>query len=135
MVASGSGKLFFAGYKATRNATSRINEYIEIRLSKKAANATINRELSALKRMLNIGAQQTPHIPMLREKNVRKGFFEHGDFIKLRGALSVRRGPETCGSKAIRLPRFSPRAQFGHNRQFQRKRGHPLKLITNCHNI
>ena len=44
--------------------------------------------------MLNLGAKQTPpivdrvpHIPMLRENNVRKGFFEHGDFIKLREAL------------------------------------------------
>jgi integrase len=59
-----------------------------------ASNATINRELSALKRMLNLGAQQTPpqvdkvpYIPMLKENNVRKGFFEHGDFLALRTAL------------------------------------------------
>lgn len=59
-----------------------------------ASNATINRELSALKRMLNLGVQQTlpkvdrvPYIPMLKENNVRKGFFEHGDFLALRDAL------------------------------------------------
>ena len=47
-----------------------------------------------MKRMLNLGAQQTPpkvdrvpFIPMLKENNVRKGFFEHGDFLALRDAL------------------------------------------------
>jgi integrase len=63
-------------------------------LKRGAANATINRELAALKRMLNLGAQQTPpkvdrvpHIPMLKENNTRKGFFEHGEFLALREAL------------------------------------------------
>jgi len=59
-----------------------------------SADATINRELSALKRMLNIGAKQTPpkvdrvpYISMLKENNVRQGFFEHGEFVALRDAL------------------------------------------------
>jgi len=59
-----------------------------------ASKASINRELSALKRMLNLGAQQTPpkvervpHIPMLRENNIRKGFFEHHEFLALRESL------------------------------------------------
>jgi integrase len=63
-------------------------------LKKGAKNATINRELSALRRLLNLGAKQTPpkvnrvpYIPMLKENNVRKGFFEHSEFIALRNAL------------------------------------------------
>lgn len=47
-----------------------------------------------MKRMLNLGAYCTPpkvdrvpHIPMLKEHNVRKGFFEHHEFLALRDAL------------------------------------------------
>ena len=56
-------------------------------------NAVTNRNLSALKRMLNFGARQTPplvervpFIPMLKENNARKGFFEHEEFPALRSA-------------------------------------------------
>ena len=44
--------------------------------------------------MLNLGARQTPpivdrvpHISMLEENNVRKGFFEHDEFQALRSCL------------------------------------------------
>jgi integrase len=63
-------------------------------LKPRASNATINRELSALKRMLNLGAKQyppkvdrVPYIPMLAENNIRKGFFKHDEFLALRDAL------------------------------------------------
>ena len=87
-------KKFFEGYRIPDITTPNIGAYIESRIEKEAANATINRELSALKRMLNLGAGQTPpkvdrvpHIPMLKENNIRKGFFEHGEFAALRNAL------------------------------------------------
>lgn len=85
---------YFKDFKAPAITTPRINEFIENRLEEGAANASINRDLSALKRMLNLGAKQTPpivdrvpHIPMLKENNARKGFFEHGEFLAMRDAL------------------------------------------------
>ena len=91
---AGHLKRYFEGCRVPEITTPRIEAYIEGRLAEGAANATINRELSALKRMLKLGAMQTPpmvnrvpHIPMLKENNIRKGFFEHGEFIALRSAL------------------------------------------------
>ena len=44
--------------------------------------------------MFRLGFQQTPqlvvrvpHIPQLKEHNIRSGFFEHEDFLALRGVL------------------------------------------------
>lgn len=47
--------------------------------------AEINRELTVLKRMFSLAIQagklvQKPHFPMLREDNVRKGFFERQQY-------------------------------------------------------
>lgn len=84
----------FGNMKANKINTIEINAYVQKRLNEGVANASINRELAALKRMMNIGAEQTPpkvdrvpHIKMLKENNVRKGFFERDDFLALRDAL------------------------------------------------
>jgi integrase len=72
----------------------KIEAYIESRLEEGAANATINRELAALKRMMNLGAKQTPpkvnrvpYFSLLKENNVKKGFFEYAQFVALRAEL------------------------------------------------
>ena len=84
----------FEGLRATVIDTPRIKKYIQMRSQEGAAAATINLELSMLKRMFNLGAKQTPrkvdrvpYFPMLKVNNVRKGFFEPGDFLALREAL------------------------------------------------
>lgn len=100
-------KGYFGGMRAIDITTTKIREYIERRLSDRAAKATINRELAALKRMLNLGARCTPpkvdrvsYIPMLKENNVRTGFFEHADFLEFREKLpEYLRGPITMAYK------------------------------------
>lgn len=83
---------YFGDCRAHSLGTDRIKSYISLRQEQSAANGTINRELAALKRMFNLGVQsemiyRKPYIPMLQENNVRKGFFEYGEFMALRDAL------------------------------------------------
>ena len=85
---------FFSGWKVPQITSPAINRYVEHRMDRGIAPATINRELAALKRMFNLGLQQTPpfvrgvpKITMLREDNVRKGFFEHAEFEALLSEL------------------------------------------------
>ena len=85
---------YFRKARVSSITTERIKAYIIKRQEQGAANGTINREIGFLKRMFRLGYQQTPqlvaripHIPQLKEHNIRSGFFEHEDFLALRGAL------------------------------------------------
>jgi integrase len=88
-------KEHFSGRKVKDISTSIIQEYVLIRQEQKKKNGTINRQLAALKRMLTLAARheppkvaRVPYIPMLSEAgNARSGFFEHEDYLALRGAV------------------------------------------------
>ncbi len=85
-------KGYFGGLKAHVIDTPLIRKYISHRQAQGAMNATINRELAALRRMFRLAAQddripKVPHFPMLEENNVRSGFLEHADYLQLHAAL------------------------------------------------
>lgn len=72
--------------------TDRIRQHIAKSQDAGAANATINRDLAALKRMFSLALQANkvshkPHIPTLEENNARQVFLDHGSFLALREKL------------------------------------------------
>jgi site-specific recombinase XerD len=75
----------FGGVKAIDISAAAVERYKTLRLKDKAAPATVNRELAALKRMFRLGLRHgvvatIPYISLLAEHNVRKGFFENDQF-------------------------------------------------------
>jgi len=85
---------FFGGFRVAHITTDHVRAYTAKRQEEGASNGSINRELAALKRMVNLAARMTPpkiarvpYIPMLKENNVRKGFFEHKEYLSLRREL------------------------------------------------
>ena len=82
----------FALMRAVDITTDRIRAHALERQATGAKNATINRELAALRRMFSLAVQAgrlsaRPHVPMLEENNARQGFLDHGSFLALREAL------------------------------------------------
>jgi len=80
----------------TRFGSDEIRRYVALRRGQKASDATINRELSVIRRGFTLGGQtdpplvtSPPHIPKLAENNIRQGFLEHVQYAKLRGRLPV----------------------------------------------
>jgi len=82
---------FFGAMKATHVTTDDISRYVEKRKNDKVSNATINRELSCLRRMFTLGTQCTPpkvqRVPIfptrLKENSPRSGFVEDAQYRKL----------------------------------------------------
>jgi integrase len=83
-------KPFFGVLRAIDVSTTLIARYVDARQQDGAKNATINRELAALKRMFRLGHQATPAkvqrmpaFPHLTENNVRKGFLDDTQYRTL----------------------------------------------------
>ena len=84
---------FGAGRKAQSLGSSDISAFVAQRQADGLTNGSINRELAALKRMYNLGLRngkiiRKPHIEMLQEDNVRKGFFEWEQFQAVHAMLA-----------------------------------------------
>jgi integrase len=82
----------FGGFRAQSVDVAQIRKYIAKRQADQASNATINRELAALKRAYTLAYQgrkilERPHIPALVENNARAGFFERDQFEAVRQHL------------------------------------------------
>lgn len=83
-------KPFFGCVRAVDVTSSLIARYVDARQQEGASNATVNRELAALKRMFRIGMLATPAkvlrlpaFPKLKEHNIRQGFLEDAQFRNL----------------------------------------------------
>ena len=72
---------FFARRRLMSITTMDVRAYTATRQAEGASNASINRDLIVLKRMCMLAMQAgkllvRPYIPLLKESNIRKGFFE-----------------------------------------------------------
>lgn len=84
----------FEGFRLARIGTDQVKDYKTDRVKEGVANATINRELAALRRIFHLAHSSTPpkvtsipKIEMLEENNVRRGFFEHTEYLAVRNQL------------------------------------------------
>ena len=95
-------KPFFGNLRATQVSSDLIDRYINKRKSDQTRsktapeNGTIYRELALVKSAFNHGTEQTPpkvrfvpHFNMLEENNVRRGFLQDEQYLRLSGECAV----------------------------------------------
>jgi len=83
---------FFGFDRAVDITPDRVRAYQTRRLKEGASNATCNREVAILGRMLTLACNagklsRRPKLQLLEEHNTRQGFLEHGEFLVLLGNL------------------------------------------------
>jgi integrase len=83
----------FENTRARDVRTDALNQYITERQAEGASNASINRELAALKRAFKLGmiagkVAKIPIFPHLAERNVRQGFLDDAAYSKLAKACA-----------------------------------------------
>lgn len=82
----------FGRKKACQITTAQIKKYIVRRQNEGAAIGTVNRELQLMRHTFNLAIEGRkllvkPHVPMLRETNVRSGFFTRVEVDRLAKCL------------------------------------------------
>jgi integrase len=82
----------FGALPAVKVTSADVTAYQARRQAEGAANATINRECAALKRLFSLAVKgekihRAPHIGMLQERNIRTGFFEDHQYEAVRAHL------------------------------------------------
>jgi integrase len=85
-------KPWLANRRMVEIGSDTVGKYVAHRQEEGAANATINRELAALKRAFTLAMRarkigSRPFIEMLKEDNTRRGFFERRQFEAMREKL------------------------------------------------
>jgi len=81
---------FFGTWNAASITDDQVRRYVTERKAEGAKNSTINRELSVLRRGYELNRREVtvrPNIEKQNENNARQGFFEPGDFERVRDAL------------------------------------------------
>jgi integrase len=120
----------FGGRRLAMISTADVNAFILKRqkdvmvvgeTERKYSNGEINRELTTLKRILNLARQNgklmhVPYVPMLKERNVRTGFFEREQFGRLLAHLpaAIRPAVQFGYITGWRIPSEILRLQWRH---------------------
>ena len=153
-------KPFLGSLPAAQLDSRLLERYVDRRQAEHASNATINRELACLKRMLRLAYQASPprvpsvpHFPHLKENNVRQGFVTPEQFVRLVAhckdlwlramletaynygwrvseLLSLRVGQVDLVARAIRLEPGATKNHEGHEVAIES--GALLQLLYHC---